>query len=363
MIYLFIIFLPTLIVMGQMMQFHYRRKRWIPLLTLPASVFAIMLNAFVQLYEYEVGLEATDTIVIVRNIIVSLVVPLIYVFLRSKSGEKVICMSLICITALSALNFLGGMTLYMDKTWIKPFPAENYLHIVNNGKEVFNMEILELIMLLQLLTILIWGITFYKKMQKQNLHFSKKSKRLGEVICALIVIGALSIFIPNNVWFSSIWVPLGLYFIISVFLTLTEYLVSQGWILAPILDANNEPAVNTISIDENILETNIRRYIEEEKAYLNSNLRIEDVARKLATNRTYISKAINRMTGFNFNTYLNKLRIKAAIEMIEKDPNMPLEIVAEKCGFNTASAFTKVFKKETGITPKEKKKDCSRVLQ
>ena len=51
------------------------------------------------------------------------------------------------------------------------------------------------------------------------------------------------------------------------------------------------------------------RYFKKNKPYLNPYLTLEDLTEPLQTNRTYLSKFINRTYGMNFNNYLNVCRL------------------------------------------------------
>ncbi|MCS3102171.1 hypothetical protein NXW38_25100 [Bacteroides ovatus] len=52
------------------------------------------------------------------------------------------------------------------------------------------------------------------------------------------------------------------------------------------------------------------KYIYEHRPYLNPDLRITDLMQAFHTNRTYISRFINREYGMNFSRYINMLRLR-----------------------------------------------------
>lgn len=92
-------------------------------------------------------------------------------------------------------------------------------------------------------------------------------------------------------------------------------------------------------------------YVQQKKAYLNPELKLEDVATNLGTNRTYLSETINKELHTNFNTFLNNLRISESEHLLKK--KMTLKEVAAKSGFNSYSSFYRAFKNTTGVSPKE----------
>ena len=71
----------------------------------------------------------------------------------------------------------------------------------------------------------------------------------------------------------------------------------------------------------------------------------------LKTNRTYLSRAINNISGKSFNDYLNTWRvIEATLIMADKTRNVPLKQLAEELGYSSISVFYRSFQKDTGVT-------------
>lgn len=95
------------------------------------------------------------------------------------------------------------------------------------------------------------------------------------------------------------------------------------------------------------------RYFRKEKPYLNPNLDVNETARYVLTNRTYLAKAIKQNGMVNFNYYVNTFRINEAVAILKKDRYIRIGEVALRCGFNSTSAFTMAFKASVGITPRE----------
>ena len=59
--------------------------------------------------------------------------------------------------------------------------------------------------------------------------------------------------------------------------------------------------------------------------------------------------------GVGFNYYVNQLRLRYAHELLDESPFNMSEI-ATRCGYSDAFYFSKVFKKATGISPKDYRK-------
>jgi len=89
------------------------------------------------------------------------------------------------------------------------------------------------------------------------------------------------------------------------------------------------------------------------KYYLDSGLSIESLSRHIGTNRSYLSLAIMYGHGCNFNTYVNRLRIK---ELLEHNHQTRLREktfsdTALICGFNCKRTFNRAFFREKGLSP------------
>lgn len=86
--------------------------------------------------------------------------------------------------------------------------------------------------------------------------------------------------------------------------------------------------------------------------YADKEVSKEKVARLLGTNRTYVSRMVNRIYGVNFPAYVNSLRIKEAIRVLSDPMNdTPLKTLADDIGYSSMTTFYAKFKEETGMTP------------
>lgn len=106
------------------------------------------------------------------------------------------------------------------------------------------------------------------------------------------------------------------------------------------------------SWDEKSLLARFQRLIVEEKLFLIPGLSLDEVAEKLHTNRTYVSKLVNTSYNMGFPEFLNQLRIDYAEEFLIAHPDMSQADVAKACGFLSASSFNVAFKRITGMTPR-----------
>jgi AraC-like DNA-binding protein len=80
-------------------------------------------------------------------------------------------------------------------------------------------------------------------------------------------------------------------------------------------------------------------------------LTLTEVAQRLGTNETYVSRAFNVGLGQNFNAAINGLRVEAVQSGMLADPATELLALALACGFSSKASFNRVFREQTGVTP------------
>ena len=90
---------------------------------------------------------------------------------------------------------------------------------------------------------------------------------------------------------------------------------------------------------------------EKERLYLDSDVKLADVAKMVGTNKTYLSRALNARLSKNFCQFVNHYRVREACLLYLRDPEQDMRPLAEQCGFSSQSNFSIVFKYNTGYTP------------
>ncbi|MEM7764161.1 MAG: AraC family transcriptional regulator [Pseudomonadota bacterium] len=89
--------------------------------------------------------------------------------------------------------------------------------------------------------------------------------------------------------------------------------------------------------------------------FLESRLSIGEVASRLATNETYVSRAVNKGRGQTFNAFINDLRVTHAKTLL-LTAEQPLLQIAAASGFNSKATFNRVFRDSVGMTPTQFKR-------
>lgn len=106
--------------------------------------------------------------------------------------------------------------------------------------------------------------------------------------------------------------------------------------------------------NEEVLQA-ITHALEVEKVFLNPTLSIQELSRKLNTPQQEVSQVINTSLQKKFRDLINEYRVEEVKLMLTRDDVAHMSIlgIALDCGFNSEATFYRIFKKYTGISPKE----------
>ncbi len=107
-----------------------------------------------------------------------------------------------------------------------------------------------------------------------------------------------------------------------------------------------EPENNEAS---SFLVNNALKYMEE---HYREKLKLQDVADQVYVSQWHLSKLLNRYKGQSFSDILNNIRIEKAKELL-KDPSLRIGDIADMVGFLDMAHFSRVFKRQTGLSANE----------
>ena len=94
---------------------------------------------------------------------------------------------------------------------------------------------------------------------------------------------------------------------------------------------------------------NALAFIEENYA---ERLKLADVADNVYVSQWHLSKLLNKYTGQNFSEILNHVRMEEAKRLLE-NPSLRIGDIAETVGFLDMAHFSRVFKKQVGVSANE----------
>ncbi|GJM34274.1 MAG: hypothetical protein DHS20C18_32750 [Saprospiraceae bacterium] len=267
--------------------------------------------------------------------------------------------------ALHFLPFLGMAIYYwplvIADAHIKMDILENYKATSDYGL-ITNLSIL--MMMLQMLTYI--TISFYRLKQYESNYKSEFSENqivhlvwlknifrfflfyfLFEFTFSTLrnFFGFRSTFLDN--WSLVVWV-IYIYTIAYLILTQAQYIFPKfaAQKLLP-ADKNQEKDYEDVK--------NLKTYMQRQKPYLKSDLKLPELAKALGFSTNYLSFIINTHLGVNFYEFINRYRAVEAKNMLVNDDfaNFTISGIASEAGFKSKTSFYKFFKKEFKMTPKE----------
>lgn len=101
--------------------------------------------------------------------------------------------------------------------------------------------------------------------------------------------------------------------------------------------------------------TSIRRAVLYIHQNLSADISLESLAFEAGLSKNQLCALFKHETGLTAGCYILKRRIRTAKELLS-NTEMSIAIIAESCGFHTLSYFCTLFKKETGLSPLQYRK-------
>ena len=101
--------------------------------------------------------------------------------------------------------------------------------------------------------------------------------------------------------------------------------------------------------------TKLEDLFKNRKLYTDADIRLADIARELGIHQNQLSRLVNEKYGKSFTDFINEYRIKEFMTKVMTDENRKFNIygLATEVGFKSKSTFNTAFKKATGKTPSE----------
>lgn len=182
----------------------------------------------------------------------------------------------------------------------------------------------------------------------------------------------------NFLYFMVVWLVCREFmFLLDEFLELSFY--QDWWWNLPLvitafytgLQGYSQPQPHSMSFHEkNAAETPLTRpevvivvdhlvnwdkMVVEQQLFLQSDLNLNELAKRLSVNPRELSVYINSKFEVNFNDYINQKRVSTFEKKIEQGEHKKLTLLslAYDSGFNSKATFHRAFKKQKGVTPKE----------
>lgn len=204
--------------------------------------------------------------------------------------------------------------------------------------------------------------------EHSSISFEQASPRYLRAVLWLngVILLAWMISIVSTYWFQTysrlfnydvVWVAIPIaFYLIGFYILRHPELLS----LPVILDRSDDqpklhPVNDRLSVDEaKKLKSKLDELMESEQPYLNSNLRLRDLASMINASSNDLSWLLNSHLKSSFYEVINKARVEEFVRRLkngELKTNTILDISYE-VGFNSKSSFNKVFKSQMNTTPR-----------
>lgn len=100
---------------------------------------------------------------------------------------------------------------------------------------------------------------------------------------------------------------------------------------------------------ERNVELEVKKYIQE---HMVDNITVSSIAGELHFNPQYLMRAFKSKTDMSIVEYITKARLDTAKKIL-KDTGLPIKTVANMVGYDDYAYFTRVFRKELGMSPSQ----------
>ena len=156
----------------------------------------------------------------------------------------------------------------------------------------------------------------------------------------------------------------GLIFSLSVFALGYKGILQREVLYTGAREENQDPvpvAPKEIKPQDQELIDRVVAYMNDKKPFLDSDLTLSRLARELSLSRSQLSLLINEGMRDNFYNFVNRFRVEE-VKRLMVDPkyhNLNMLGLALEAGFKSKSTFNLIFKRFTGLTPSEYKKNLS----
>jgi len=144
------------------------------------------------------------------------------------------------------------------------------------------------------------------------------------------------------------------YIALTIYMTSFFAIKSSGFFRPALLNEQQKYKTSSLTTEQSRLTlVKLSEVMTNEKPFLRSSFSLPDLAEKLSISVHQLSQVINEGLGRTFFELVAHYRVEEAKKLLKEQPNVKVEEIAEKVGYNSKSSFNTVFKKLTGKTPSE----------
>ena len=306
-------------------------------------------------------LPVSDSLYTVCNLVVY---PLYLIYISEQTDLQPLSSKPLMVGGVWVLGLLGGViifTLYavMDESETHEFINTFLYHDRSDGLEgtawlqSVAHRTCQTIFAVEVVVVAMIG---YRKIKRYNATLEqlcadtddKSLRPIGIILQLLVVTGVLSFavnYIGRQHFAESLWLAVPA-------LVFSVLLFSITWVglnyHTTLRDISNSKVTTGTTVEENkpasqnnqrAMKNQLEQLMMQERIFLRQDLRLDDVALMLGTNRTYLLATLRNEMGMTFKEYINRQRIAYAEELMRRVPNISKIEVASQSGYGTPSSF------------------------
>lgn len=109
----------------------------------------------------------------------------------------------------------------------------------------------------------------------------------------------------------------------------------------------------TVKDKDKDIEAEVKKYVRE---HMKDDINISDIASDLHYNAQYLMRTFKTKTGFSIMSYITKIRMETSQKLLT-DTQLPIKEIASLMGYEDYAYFTRVFRKQFGLSPSKFRKN------
>jgi AraC-like DNA-binding protein len=107
------------------------------------------------------------------------------------------------------------------------------------------------------------------------------------------------------------------------------------------------------------IKAKLQELMDTEHVYRDPDINLKQLADMVSLTPHQLSQFLNAEMGMEFRNFINKYRVEEGIKLLEKDSEASILNICFTIGFNSKTAFNDAFRKHTGLSPSQfKKQHC-----
>ena len=221
---------------------------------------------------------------------------------------------------------------------------------------------------------------YFSETQRLQMSWIRQLITSSFIVCSIIAVALYLLYVnhpkslPYRYWFAVLtvfiyWVSYSALVQPSVFSVIKGYAKNEKMVSPElpklVIHRAAKKYLNSglSSGDMLAIQRALKKVTEEHKPYLNPELTINDLAALVPCNRHHLSQVLNDSLKNSFYDYINYYRVEEAKQLLlnAAKENHKISSIAYDAGFNSLSTFNEIFRKHTGTTPSQFRKDLHEV--